>query len=280
MSDATGSAPIKPKTWKDLGLRFVTAIVLLGIAFLPLYMGGALWTALVALVCSRMTWEWVRMSDPAPSALTYSLPIIGIIAASFFCFRAQLDWAISALVLAAALAGAERARRGGLLWAMLGYLYIAIPCLFIIWLRGDEAGFGADGFLKVVFIMVIVFAADIGAYFGGSYFKGPKIAPKLSPNKSWSGGVSGLIAGAVLGAIAASFMGFSAIYGAMLAVPIVILSVMGDFLESGLKRILKVKDSGDLLPGHGGFLDRLDSLMLTVVGAGLALILIPQVWPL
>jgi len=278
MSDLT-DAPRKTKTWKDLGLRFVTAIVLLSIAFFPLYFGGALWTGLVALICSRMMWEWVRMSDPKPGILAFSFPIFGIISGAYFCYLNQINWAVVCLLIAATVAGIERARRGGLLWAMLGYLYIAIPCLFIIWLRGADAGFNADGFHKVIFIMAIVFAADVGAYFGGSYFKGPKIAPKLSPNKSWSGAMFGLIAGATTGIIAANIIGFSVVYGIILAFPIVVFSIIGDFLESGLKRVLKVKDSGDLLPGHGGFLDRLDSLMLTVVMAGLALIVTPQIWP-
>jgi len=225
-------------------------------------------------------WEWVRMADSQPTQLAYIIPITGVAIACFYMAQKNPGLAVMTVAIAMILAMLERARRGGVLWSGLGYLYIVIPSLAIVGLRGIENGFATQGFTKLVYVILIVVAADVGAYFGGSYFKGPKMSPKLSPNKTWSGFCSGLIFGALIGGLVGHLIGLGFINGMALAIPLVILSVLGDLLESGLKRALNVKDSGDLLPGHGGVLDRLDSLMLAVLGAVVILYLAPDFWPL
>ena len=269
----------KPRTWKDLGVRLVSALVLIVVCYIPFYFGGLPWLALIALFGGRMMYEWVRMSDKDAHILNFIVPMAGILVAVWLCYIGNYRMALLAAVAAALLAIVSRGLRGGLLWAGLGTLYIIIPLICILWLRGFESGWSGDGFRIVAFIIVAVIAADVGAYFGGSYFKGKKMAPKLSPNKSWSGFFSGMIAGAIFGVVMGWVMDFSPLYGALLALPLTVFSVMGDFLESGLKRKLKVKDTGGLLPGHGGVLDRVDSLMFTVVVCALALLVFPALWP-
>ncbi len=221
------------------------------------------------------------MSDQAPPRLAYILPVAGLVVTITYCYLEFWPSALIAMAVTGLLAMVERTRRGeGGLWSGLGFLYIAIPCMVIVMLRGNEVGLTAPGFLLLIFLILIVVAADTGAYFGGSYFQGPKMAPKLSPKKTWSGFISGVLAGGIVGAITAVFIGFSPVTGGLLAMPVVILAVMGDFLESALKRRLEVKDTGGLLPGHGGLLDRMDSLMLVVVVAALMLWLWPGLWPL
>jgi phosphatidate cytidylyltransferase len=275
------TAAVTPKkTWKNLGVRFVSAVVLAAVCIAPFYFGGWLWAALAVLFSGRMMYEWVRMSDLQPTRLAYWLPLFGIAIASIYVVQGLWLYAILTALICAAICAGERLRRGGSLWAGLGALYILIPCLTLIGLRGNEVGFNTAGFQTVIYIVIVVVAADVGAYFGGSYFKGPKLSPKLSPNKTWSGFFSGLIFAVILGGVATSFIFNSFFFGLLMAIPVVLLSVGGDLLESGLKRQLEVKDTGDLLPGHGGLLDRLDSLMLAAVGFGLIISIIPAAWPI
>ena len=275
-----GEITVKPPIWKNVGVRAVTALALAAFVIPPLYFGGWPWAVLAALFGGRMMWEWVKMSDKNPTRLAFILPITGVVIACFYMAQQNLTFAVITVAIAAILAALERARRGGLLWAGLGYLYIVIPSLAIVGIRGVENGFATEGFTKLTYVILVVVAADVGAYFGGSYFKGPKLSPKLSPNKTWSGFFSGLIFGAIIGGVVGLVIGLGFPMGFGLAIPIVILSVLGDLLESGLKRSLNVKDSGDLLPGHGGLLDRLDSLMLAVVGTVAILYIVPNLWPL
>lgn len=280
MNDVPNKPAVPKPTWTNLGVRALSAIVLVGICFSPFYFGGALWAALVALMGGRLIWEWVRMADPKPHWLSYALPVFGLLAALTYVYSGAFLSCIIIIAVTAALAVLERSRRSGGLWAGFGALYIIVPCVLIVLLRGNDSGFSAPGFLLVAFLIIVAGAADTGAYFGGSYFKGPKMAPKLSPKKTWSGFISGYIAGSLFGAAFALITGFSPLMGALIAGPVVIFSVIGDFLESGLKRKLEVKDTGELLPGHGGLLDRVDSLMMVVFVAAIALAVWPGLWPL
>ncbi len=268
------------KTWKNLGVRFVSAVVLSLICMAPFYFGGWLWAILAALFSGRVMYEWVRMSDAKPNLLAYVIPMIGIGVASIYAVQGLWTYVIGAVLISAAACSLERLKRGGALWAGFGALYILIPCLTIIGLRGNEVGFNTAGFKTLIFIILVVVAADVGAYFGGSYFKGPKLSPKLSPNKTWSGFFCGLVFAIIIGGVVTQFVFGSFAFGLLMALPVVLLSVVGDLFESGLKRRLEVKDTGGLLPGHGGLLDRLDSLMLATVGFGLIILLVPTVWPI
>lgn len=274
------TAKTKKPIWNNVGIRAITALALAAICIPPLYLGGWPLAVLVSVLGGRMLWEWVSMSDSAPTRLAFILPIVGVVIANLYMAQGLWYYAVGSIAVAALVAAIERSRRGGLLWAGLGYLYIVIPCLMIVAIRGVESGFLTEGFTKLIYIILVVVAADVGAYFGGSYFKGPKLAPKLSPNKTWSGFVSGMLFGTLIGGIAGQVIGLGFLLGVGLAIPIVVLSVLGDLLESGLKRVLNVKDTGAVLPGHGGLLDRLDSLMLAVVGAGIILYVAPNIWPL
>lgn len=268
------------KTWKNLGIRAVTGIALSAICVVPLFFAGWVWAALIAVFGGRMMYEWVRMSDDKPNIAAYVIPIIGLVVGVVYTVQDQHGYAALAVLITAIFAGLSRVRRGGVLWSSLGILYILIPSLVMIALRGMDAGIATRGFSLLMFIILCVVAADVGAYFGGSYFKGKKLAPTLSPNKTWSGAISGFVFALIIGAMFAAVIKMSPVYGILLAAPIVILSVIGDLLESALKRKLNVKDSGGLLPGHGGLLDRLDSLMMAVVGAALIVHVLPNIWPI
>ena len=148
---------------------------------------------------------------------------------------------------------------------LTGVAYIAPASVALIWLRGGEAG-RAD----VLFVLLIVWASDIGAYLAGRLFGGPRLAPRISPGKTWSGAIGGLVAAALVGVVAALLVPDARVLpAALLAACLGIASQTGDLLESALKRRFGVKDSGRLIPGHGGLLDRLDGMLLAAPLAAL-----------
>lgn len=268
----------KPR-FSGVGVRVLTALAMMLLCILPFYVGGWIWVALVGLLAGRMLYEWVRMSDPEGGTLATVLAVAVLVFALLYAGQGLWVAAIGVMVLGVVAAVLERLRRGGAPWTAIGLPYIIVPAVLIVMLRGDAVGFDTRGFTQLIFIILVVIGADAGAYFGGSQFGGPKLAPSLSPNKTWSGAISGLVAGALIAVVAGLFIGLPAWLAVALAVPIVILSVLGDLLESTFKRRLGVKDTGTLLPGHGGLLDRLDSLMAAVVGGAFLFMAIGVRWP-
>lgn len=141
----------------------------------------------------------------------------------------------------------------------LGIAYLSLPMLYWIWFLFKFPTFKSH----IMLVLLIVWVADIFAYFGGRFLKGPKLAPNISPNKTWSGAITG----GVMAFVAAYTYIYSlqhsvSVRNMFWVVVIVVASVFGDLLESKIKRILNVKDSGTILPGHGGVCDRLDSFLL------------------
>ncbi len=273
-NDDNNVTAAKKPIWKNLGPRVVSALVFAVIFGLPLYIGGYVWTVLVLALGLRLIWEWVDISDKGRGPLALAIPMIGLILAIGYVATGQHNYLVIAVTLVTAiLAAVERARRGGALWSGFGVLYIFAPTLLMIVLRGSEMGM-SQGLSILLFIVLVVAGADVGAYFGGSALKGPKMAPKISPNKTWSGFFSGLILGTVIGIACGIFMDVPIGKSVAFSIPVVIFSVFGDFLESGFKRKLKVKDAGNLMPGHGGLLDRVDGLMMAIVGCAVMAVLL------
>lgn len=234
---------------------------------------------MAALLGIRLSYEFVRMSDPRATGLAFIIPAVSVVAALILLVIGYGIWAIELVIISAMIAGLERARRSGVIWSVFGLLYIVFPVLATQFVRSDAAGFATPAFQRFLFVVLVVVAADVGAYLGGSKLRGPKMAPKLSPNKTWSGFFSGLILASIVGMISMAVFDKAVIWGLILAAPISVISVVGDFFESGLKRRLNVKDTGQILPGHGGLLDRLDALMAAMGVFALVLLLDPKLWP-
>lgn len=274
----------KPK-FSGVGVRAISAIGMVLLCLAPFYFGGWLWAILVGLFGGRMLFEWVRMSDPSPALPAYLTAIIGLLAGIIYIVQLNFGYAAASVLLTVvAVLGVQAVRPGDnkrsrIIWAVLGVLYIIIPTLIMVGLRGNQVGFNTVGFQRLLFVIACVIGADVGAYFGGSILGGAKLAPKLSPNKTWSGFFSGQVLAVLLGALFGHLVGIGWLSGTLLALPIAILSVLGDLFESGVKRNLNVKDTGGLMPGHGGLLDRLDSLMAAIIGVALILVIFPGVWP-
>ncbi len=273
------SPPSKTKPiWKNLGPRVISAVAFAAICIPPLWVGGYVWAIFALILGLRLVLEWVRMSDAAGGLIAMVIPMVGLTIAIGYLAGDHTALTFLALAVTVVIAGLERVRRGNVLWTVLGTLYILVPTILMVAMRGDIVGF-SDGLKALLFIILVVIGADVGAYFGGSALKGPKIAPSISPNKTWSGFISGVVLGSIIGVVTGHFMSLTLGFSLLLAIPIIIFSVVGDFLESGIKRHFNVKDTGKLMPGHGGLLDRLDGLMLALIASAAVVYLVPSLWP-
>jgi phosphatidate cytidylyltransferase len=149
---------------------------------------------------------------------------------------------------------------------LLGVAYLVPAVLALVWLRvAPGVGLG-----NVLFVLLVVWASDIGAYLAGRWFGGPRLAPLISPGKTWSGALGGTLAAAGVGiALHIGWPGGPLAYAMMVAAGLSVVSQLGDLFESGVKRYYGVKDSSRLIPGHGGLLDRLDGVLAAAPAAAL-----------
>jgi len=256
--------------WSNLWLRIVSGAVLAPAALALAWHGGALFLVMVAIAVSLMSIEWAVMAAPAAPARVAIAMTASVLAVVCLAYAGAIRSAM-AMILFGALAAAVVSRgvtqrRAD---AAYGVLYVGPSCLSIIWLRHTEQGAG-----WTVMLLATTWAADICAFAAGNALKGPRLWPRFSPNKTWSGFFGGLVgASAAAVATAAWLMRLSLLGAAVIGLAGGLATMMGDLWESMLKRRFGVKDSGDLIPGHGGLLDRVDGLMFaTMVFAAARLI--------
>ncbi|MBL0317796.1 MAG: CDP-archaeol synthase [Alphaproteobacteria bacterium] len=141
-------------------------------------------------------------------------------------------------------------------WHFVGIAYVGAPCLALLYLR-------EQGLPITLWLFAVIWSLDIGAYFTGKTFGGPKLAPQISPGKTWTGLAGGVLASMVVGGFISVFTGGNSVEMTILASILSVIAQCGDLFESWVKRVFGVKDSGNLIPGHGGILDRVDGLVPT-----------------
>lgn len=241
--------------------RVVSAVVLAPPVLAALIAGPPYSDILIVAAAAILAWEWggiVLRSRGFAGWLMVPLLAASVAAGSMV----SLDLVAFGLVAVAVVTGlAARLERGvskPALWLGGGTLYLAPPCLALLLLRREEP----EGLLFVVFVMLTVWAADIGGYFFGKGIGGKKLMPSVSPNKTWAGLYGGMGAAAVTGAtVSLLFSEADFIGAAVLGAGIAVIDQIGDLFESAIKRRFDRKDSSGLIPGHGGLLDRVDGLM-------------------
>jgi phosphatidate cytidylyltransferase len=260
--------------WTNLGLRVASATVLvpaavgatLGGVVFPGLRGvqeGLPFLLLISVGIAVLAIEWGAMSAPRAPIRVAAAVTVAILAAVFLGYRDHFVLAWMAVVVGALVAGliargvAERPED-----AAFGVLYIAPACVCLIWLRSTN-----QGPWWTLMLFLATWSADIGAFAVGSLLKGPKLWPRFSPNKTWSGFFGGLVAAMGVGAVMSISPWFALNLWAAVFIGLAVglATMAGDLWESALKRRFGVKDSGDLIPGHGGLLDRVDGLMFAVV---------------
>lgn len=254
---------------RDIGIRTASAAVLAPLALIALWVGGWGFFVLMGVAATVLAMEWGAISDRRTPRLVGAAVGFGVLGPTLAAYLGDFSLAFVILVFGA-LATALFVRRlgGSGLDAAYGVLYIGWPLVLMVWLRvSDEGG------RWTILLFAITWAADIAAYLAGSLFKGPKLWPQFSPNKTWSGFVGALIAGAAAGGLGvAAFAdgglpvsGLSVGGGVALGLAGALATMAGDLWESAIKRRFGVKDTGHIIPGHGGLLDRVDGLMFAVV---------------
>ncbi|MES1975899.1 MAG: phosphatidate cytidylyltransferase [Pseudomonadota bacterium] len=263
------STETTPKRPSDLAVRSVVGIGMIAVALIALWMGGIVFWILCAVLGLFMMAEWADLDGVSASqkrlsqfALSVPLAIMAPIAAgpSFFALG---------LIAAAAFFIVIVMRRPSL---AAGAFYVGLPILALLLIRRQE-----EGVVFTLWALALVWMCDIGAYFSGRAIGGPKLAPAISPNKTWAGLGGGVAAASLFGA--AMHLAYGLPWRLTLATPVLaVVAQGGDLFESWLKRRAGVKDSGNLLPGHGGVLDRLDGLVPVAPIAAL-LVILPKFYP-
>lgn len=254
----------RPVRWGDLRTRVLSAALLAPAALACIAAGGWAWAALVGIGLLGMASEWVRLCGLREWAWPGAV-LVPLILLAWAVAVAGREGVALILLVAGWLVVWAVSRRAVL---AAGLPYLGVAGVTLLWLR-QVPGVGLG---DVLLLIVAVWASDIGAYMAGRKLGGPKLAPAISPAKTWSGAVGGLLAAASVGAIlAAVWPGEAGGAGqaALVASGLAVVAQAGDLLESALKRRFGVKDSGWLIPGHGGLLDRLDGVLAAAPVAAL-----------
>ena len=251
----------------DLGLRLLSAAVLIPFGLFVVWTGGPLLAIACGLFAALMAYEWIRMTASPSMKWFVMLAIIPFVPA---VFGAPLwaVWALLGAMLAASFTHSLPEKRGA---ESFGLLYVAGMPLCLYLLREGPW----DGAAAALIFMGIVWGSDSAAYFTGRLLRGPLLHPD-SPSKTWSGAIGAVIFSAACGALAAYLTGGASTCWIIVGGLVSIIAQMGDMFESSLKRRYGIKDSSGFVPGHGGLLDRVDGLGLVCVATVLAFLFAPD----
>ena len=264
-SPGPNSGPNSGPRRSDFAARLLSGLALAAVSLAALWFGHWPFGILVAATAVVASWEWGRMvrgtafdSMFVLQATTIALATLGSTAG--YGVPATLVLVVGAVVLLVLRLGRRDLLTG------LGVLIIGLPAVCLALLRRDAV----LGLESVLFVFAVVWATDIGGYVFGRTLGGPKLLPSISPGKTWAGAIGGLVLAAAVGVGAAWLAGSGDVLAMLLsAVMLSLAAEMGDLAESAMKRRFGLKDASQLIPGHGGVLDRIDGLMAAAVVATL-----------
>lgn len=249
--------------FSDLKSRVIAAMILAVVSFTAMWLGGGVFALFVAIAAGVMLFEFTRLVQADCDLQQFPAAILIVIGAvSVFAMVFAPVWFLIIASLGLIGAAILNPRIFGKLTAG-GYAYIVLAAGAAVYLRELEGGA-----LLLLWLVLCVIMADIGGYAFGRRFGGPKLAPRISPKKTWSGYLGGVLLALVVTLVFSMITEGRTGYLMLLAVPVATLSVLGDILESAVKRKFGVKDAGRILPGHGGLLDRLDGMAAVVLFFG------------
>lgn len=242
-----------------LKTRVLSALILAPLILAGIYLGGYWLDGLMLVAAGLMGWEWARLCGGGklrPGGVLVILALIGVPLAFALGLsqHALLELLVGTMVVLLVNLVIHRPQA---LWFAGGTLYIGLAVLSFLWLRAIPD----QGRSLIFWVLAVVWAVDIGAYFAGRGIGGPKLAPSISPNKTWAGLIGGALSAALVSAVAAGWLHQPLFMIILAGLALAVVSQAGDLLESWCKRHFGVKDSSHIVPGHGGILDRVDGLL-------------------
>jgi phosphatidate cytidylyltransferase len=242
-----------------------------GLAAGVIFLGGWYFALVMMIILVLLAWEWAKLTM-GQSKKRYAIAGVILVPLLLMAFlqlavrtapNPTLGLVGGGLGAVLLLVSALLIRRVGgwpeRLWAVVGIVYLGVPAVAFLALRDLP-----NGMELVFWLVIVVVATDVFAYLVGRSLGGPKLAPKISPGKTWSGLVGGATGATFLGGGVAFLVGWGWLQGGFFALVLALVAQSGDLFESFIKRRAGVKDSGRLIPGHGGVLDRLDGYLFAV----------------
>ena len=261
MPDPQTPPALGGKDSRNLILRVVVAVLLAPLAVMFAFVGGWLWILLSTLVAIGLFYEWHAIVNSEADSKSFAAGVIALELAGLALWFGWNGIASGAVIVGLTLVGLLSGENRW--WNVAGLAYTAAALVASSLVRLDESA----GFYALMFTLLVVWASDIGGYFAGRTVGGPKLWPRISPNKTWAGSIGGLVLSLGVAAVAATLGWGRAVPLVLLALALSISSQLGDLFESAVKRHFGVKDSSQLIPGHGGLLDRLDGFVAAIVVA-------------
>lgn len=268
-------------SFKGLGIRTLSALVLGSVAFAAVLLGGHAFEGLLCIIAGVISWEWGHLvtgkSAKLITFLGFGLSLLGIFAVSSQQPALVIGAYITGIATLSFLLGVylrnfAQDTRTAAVWSAAGLFYLCLSILAMAWIRlGVPHGQGFS-----LWLLAVVWAADIGAYLAGRLIGGPKFAPRISPQKTWSGFWGGTIIGMVISVVVTLTHGQNVWMFLILGGVIAVAAHLGDLAESAAKRHFGVKDMSQIIPGHGGLLDRIDGLIMASLIFSILLLLEKQ----
>jgi phosphatidate cytidylyltransferase len=256
------AAPLKPTLpqgrWTDLGVRALSAVLLIPAVLLDVWQGGIWFEIFMAFFGVLIAHEWSNIVHNRNSA-QFALHAAATIVAAFLPKEIGVLPTVGMILMLTAIGIFAASLREGekTVWTYAGIPYVAFPVLSLVMLRHNETW----GIHAIMWLLLVVWATDSFAYFTGRAIGGPKLSPRFSPSKTWAGLLGGMAGASAVSAIYAQAMLVPVFPLAITAAVLAVCAQIGDVFESALKRHFGIKDSGNLIPGHGGVMDRVDGLV-------------------
>jgi phosphatidate cytidylyltransferase len=255
-------APSAGNGLSNLTLRILSALVLAPVVLAAAYSGGEYFLIFIGVVVYLLGLEWASISTGRMFGLAPAVVCAGLIGSVILVGLGHNAIAFLALGVAAMIVSVFPSPPGRRGWLAFGVIFIGVSFIALILMRADSQ-FGRN---FIFWLFAVVWSSDTGAYVFGRAIGGPKLAPNISPKKTWAGFYGGLASSALAGVSTAMILdGPSVLALAALSTAVGFTAQMGDLLESWFKRKFSVKDSGNIIPGHGGLFDRVDGLMTAVL---------------